>query len=269
MANLVAAGSIMVALQLPLHDIGTRLLFGFLLNLLVYLNNDFCDVDQDITSAKKGIERALYLKQHIKAAVGAQISILVVLTGLGVFYSYGLLIALVAGGGICWLYSRKLKRMPYLDVAAMILAGGLVPIVAFPLDSVLGWALVLALAIFSGCFESIQVMRDHDEDLASKVRTTAVRLGIPATMWMLRFFVIIAATYCTAVLNRYAGPVILLALFIPLDRTAVEQYWNRIRMITGVAWLGILVWIFLYGMSDGLLVSIDTSTVFDALTPVR
>ncbi|MBW2276468.1 MAG: hypothetical protein JRF63_03185, partial [Deltaproteobacteria bacterium] len=53
MANMFAAGAIMFALRLGWDDIAVRLGFGLLLNLLAYLTNDYCDVNQDLTSPNK------------------------------------------------------------------------------------------------------------------------------------------------------------------------------------------------------------------------
>ncbi len=160
MANMFAAVAIMLALRLDWDDMALRFGFGLLLNLLAYLTNDYCDVDQDLASPNKNTKSVRFLKEHMGAALGAQIGLAVVLAGIAIWWSPGLLVALVAGAGICWVYSWKLKRLPYVDVLAMITWGAAMPLVGVPLDSALGWILLGQLALFSACFESIQVIRE-------------------------------------------------------------------------------------------------------------
>ena len=179
------------------------------------------------------------------------------------------MIALVAGAGICWIYSWKLKRAPYVDVLAMITWGVAMPLVGFPLDSTIGWLLVGQLALFSACFESIQVIRDHDEDVESGVRTTAVRLGVPATQVLLRVFMVMVAAYASLFLHRYIGLALLLTLVLPLKRDAVDVYWNRQKALMGLVWLALIGWIFWTGSSYGWVAQFDTRDVIEALSFIR
>jgi 4-hydroxybenzoate polyprenyltransferase len=269
MANMFAAVAIMVALHLPFGELAVRFGFGILLNLLAYLTNDYYDVEQDLSSPNKDHTKARYLKDHMRAAIGAQVGLAIILAIIGVFWSNGLLVALVAGAGICWVYSWKLKRLPYVDVLAMISWGIAMPLVGFPLDSALGWALVLQLALFSACFESIQVLRDHDEDVRSGVRTTAVRLGIRRTLFLLKLFMVLAAAYAVLVLNLWFGLLLCATLFIPFRKETADRYWNKIRLVMGVAWLAIIGWIFWRGSSSGLLVSLSPEATISWLSWIR
>jgi 4-hydroxybenzoate polyprenyltransferase len=265
MANMFAAAAIMFALRLGWDDIAVRLGFGFLLNLLAYLTNDFYDVDQDLASPNKDHDKARYLKEHMGAAVGVQIALALILLGIAVWWSLGLLVALVAGAGICWIYSWKLKRVPYLDVLAMISWGAAMPLTGFPLDVILGWVLVGQLALFSACFESIQVIRDHDEDVRSGVRTTAVRLGVPATQVLLRVLMVLSAAYASLLLHRWIGLFLLVSVFLPLKKERADVYWNRQRMIMGIAWLAIVGWLWIFGESDGWLIGIKDTELIESL----
>ncbi len=269
MANMFAAGSIMLAIHLPFLDIVVRFGFGVLLNLLAYLTNDYYDVDQDLASPNKDHKKARYLKNHMGAAVFAQIAVAVLLAAVGLFWSRGLVVALIAGAGICWVYSWKLKRMPYVDVLAMISWGVAMPLIGFPLDCVLGWCLVVQLALFSACFESIQVIRDHDEDVSSGVRTTAVRLGVNRTKFLLRVFMILAAGYAILVLNKWLGLALLVTLFLPLKEEKADVYWNQVRFVMGIVWLAIIGWIYWHGSSSGLLFSIEPDQTLDGLNWIR
>jgi 4-hydroxybenzoate polyprenyltransferase len=265
MANMFAAAAIMLALGLGWLDMGVRFAFGVLLNLLAYLTNDYFDVDQDLESPNKDHAKTRFLKEHMRAALGAQIGLAVFLAAAAIAWSPDLLAALVCGAGICWIYSWKLKRVPYVDVLAMIVWGVTMPLVGLPLDRALGWLLVGQLALFSACFESIQVIRDHDEDLAKGVRTTAVRLGIPATRVLLRGFMILSAAYAALFLHRWIGLALLACLFLPLDPRRADVYWNRQRFLMGIVWLALIAWIWWTGAADGWLLGLDHGATIPCL----
>ncbi len=256
MANMFAAVAIMFAIHLPLVDVAVRFGFGILLNLLAYLTNDYYDVDQDLASPNKDHKKAAFLKEHMRAAVFAQVVLAIFLAVMGYLWNPGLVVALVAGGGICWAYSWKLKRYPYVDVLAMISWGMAMPLIGFPLDSLLGWCLVAQLALFSACFESIQIVRDHDEDVRSGVRTTAVRLGVKPTMFMLRLFMILSVVYAVLVLNQWFGLALIVTMLIPFNKDKTHIYWNKVRLTMGLVWLAMIGWIWWYGYTTGFLVSI-------------
>ncbi|HMJ13067.1 MAG TPA: UbiA family prenyltransferase [Polyangiaceae bacterium] len=257
MANLAAAGSIAVALHLHWLDIGIRTVFAFLLNVLVYLNNDYIDVAVDLQSADKDNEKTRFLHKHIRAAFWAQIALLLGLAAMAVVYDIGLLVPLIAGGGVCWWYSYQLKRCPYLDIVAMMIWGITMPLVGSPLLSVLGWCLALQLGLFSGVFESIQVVRDADEDSKEGVRTTAVVLGKSRTLWLARAIMVTVSVYAGLVLHPIAAVITLAALFVPFVPDNVERYWTRVKLVYGIAWLFICAWVFFKGQSSGLLWAIE------------
>ncbi|MFO8071620.1 MAG: UbiA family prenyltransferase [Polyangia bacterium] len=263
MANMFAAVAIMFALRLSWADAVVRIGFGLLLNLLAYLTNDYYDVEQDLASPNKDRRKSEYLAGHMKQAAAAQIVLALLLVGVALAWSPGLLVPLVLGGGICWIYSWKLKRYPYIDVVSMILWGVAMPMVGFPLDSTLGWALVGQLALFSACFESIQVIRDHDEDVASGVRTTAVRMGVPATRALLVFFMLVSAAYSVLLLHRWIGLALLVAPLIPFDRERTDRYWNRQRLVMGLVWLALIGWAFWFQGSHGWLLQVASDAVVD------
>jgi lycopene elongase/hydratase (dihydrobisanhydrobacterioruberin-forming) len=269
MANMFAAVAIMFAIHLPIQEMAVRFAFGLVLNLLAYLTNDYCDVDQDLSSPNKDHTKARFLKKHMRAAFVVQIVLFVFLGIVGFAWSKGLVIALLLGAGICWIYSWKLKRYPYVDVIAMISWGAAMPLVGFPLDSLLGWSLVMQLALFSACFESIQIVRDHDEDVRSGVRTTAVRWGIRSTMFLLRLFMLASAGYAILVLNRWFGMALLVALLIPFKRDNAAAYWNQVRVVMGLVWVAMVGWIYWYGASTGLLVSITPDETVPWLSFIR
>ena len=239
MANLAGALAIMVVLRLPLSDAWVRATFAALLNVLVYLNNDYHDVAIDARAPGKDAAKARFLADHLGAALRAQWILLAALCGLAVLCSPGLLLVLLAGGGTCWLYSAFFKHMPGLDVAAMAVWGVAMPLCGSPLDQPLGIALAGQLGLFSAVFETIQVVRDRESDQQQGVRTTAVVLGARGAFMLARGLMLLAAGYGALMLHPVAGAVAAAALLLPMregEREA-QQLWTRVKLIYGVAWL--------------------------------
>jgi 4-hydroxybenzoate polyprenyltransferase len=255
MANLVAAVAIMVVLRLPPVDVACRAAFAALLNLLVYLNNDYCDVEQDLAAGRESA-KTRFLAEHLRAALWVQLGLLAILVVTAALWNVELLLPVVAGGGMCVLYSAWLKRVPFADVAAMAAWGVGMTLVAFPLGSRLGWALVVELGLFSSVFETIQVIRDHSGDQASHVTTTAVRLGPERSLVLARVFMVLAAAYGLAVLERHVAVAMLAAPLVPFTAGDPGRYWTRVRLVLGLAWLGILAVIAVSGSSSGFLAQI-------------
>lgn len=237
MANLAAAVSIALALKLPASDVFVRAAFAFVLNALVYLNNDYIDIQIDLSSADKDRTKARYLADHKSAALVAQWTLVALLVITSLVHDLGLLVPLVAGGGICWWYSAQLKRRPYLDIGAMIVWGVTMPLCGTPVAHPVGLWMAIQLGLFSGVFEAIQVVRDADEDAHEHVRTTAVVLGKDRTMRLARMLMAASSAYAAAFLQPWAAAVSLLAFVVPFDERAVEQYWTRVKLIYGVSWV--------------------------------
>ena len=256
MANLAAAGSIAVALQLAPLDIGVRTAYAFLLNALVYLNNDYIDIAIDLESADKDATKARYLSDNRQAALFAQWFMVAALAVVAAFYDPGLFVPLVAGGGICWWYSAKLKHMPYLDILAMMIWGVTMPLCGSPVQNILGLAMAAQLGWFSGVFEAIQVMRDADEDAEEGVRTTGVVLGKRRTLMLARALMLASSLYAALFMHPAAALISAGALLVPFDDKAIERYWTRVKLVYGVAWLATIAWVFSHGETSGLLASI-------------
>jgi 4-hydroxybenzoate polyprenyltransferase len=262
MANLAAAVAIAVVLQLGVVEIVVRTLFAFVLNIVVYLNNDYIDIEIDLKSADKDAKKARFLADHLKEALVSQWAMVGLLAVFALAYDPGLLIPLVLGGGICWWYSALLKHRPYLDILAMMLWGLAMPLCGVPPTSKLGWALALLLGLYSAVFESIQVMRDADEDAEENVRTTGVVLGKKKTLLLARAGILLSATYAALVIHPVAASITALTLAIPFSEQRVERYWTLVKMVCGIAWLFICAWVYCKGHTAGLLWSIDRAANF-------
>lgn len=254
MANLAGAISISVSLHLAWTDVAVRALFAIGLNVLVYLNNDYLDVDIDLASADKDNAKTRYLAEHRGAALFAQLAIASLLGAIAWAYDPGLFVPLVAGGGICWLYSAYLKRLPFLDVLVMVVWGLTMPLTGVPLGSALGWGMAVLLGLFAGVFESIQVMRDANEDaVVEGVRTTGVVLGQRRTLALARGLMLLCCLYTAAVMHPLAALLLAGAFLVPFTPERIERYWTRVKLVYGAAWLFVCAWVYLHGQSDGLL----------------
>src|SRR6185503_9069001 len=152
--------------------------------------NDYYDVERDL-AAGRAPEKSRYLAEHRKAALGAQLGLALLLFALALYFSVELVLTTAVGAGLCWLYSARLKGVAYADIAAMAVWGIVMPLVAVPYTSRLGWALVIQLGLFSACFETIQVIRDADQDRQVGLETSAVRLGTPRSIRLLRGLMIL------------------------------------------------------------------------------
>jgi len=249
MANIAGALAIAFACHLSWDEIGYRGLFAFLLNLLVYLNNDWYDLDDDLASAAKDQTKNAYLRDHAGAAVVAQLGLLAVLLIMALAWGGGLLVALLAGGGVCWAYSAGLKRLPIFDVLAMIAWGVAMPLVGLAPGHPEGWVLLGQLGLFSGVFESIQVMRDHDADQAAGVRTTAVVLGPERAHLLARALMILAGVYAGALVAWWIAPLPILAALIPMQKPNIDGYWNRVRIALGLTMLAEAAFVYLGGLA--------------------
>ena len=258
MANLAGAVAIMAVLRLPPGDALIRTAFALVLNALVYLNNDYLDVDIDAQTPDKDRAKVLFLQAHKKTALRLQWALFGLLAVLACF-APGLWLALTLGAGICIAYSAWLKHVPGLDILAMGAWGFAMPLCGAPLDRALGLLLALQLGLMSAVFETIQVIRDHETDRDAGVRTTAVVLGKAKALWLARVLMLVSALYAALVLHPLAGVIAAGALFVPLGHSAVDAYWTRIKLISGVAWLCICALTFLTEQSHGLLGSVHAA----------
>ncbi|HTU57962.1 MAG TPA: hypothetical protein VMF89_06005, partial [Polyangiales bacterium] len=150
MANLAAVGSIALALRLPPFEIALRCAFAFLLNALVYLHNDYVDVERDLASPNKDASIARYLADNRRAAVYAQLLLLGMLAAGALSYDPGLFVPLIAASVICLWYSAQAKYMAGWDVVATTVGGVAMTLCGTPVTNHVGWLMTLQLGFFSG-----------------------------------------------------------------------------------------------------------------------
>jgi len=234
MANLAGAAALALALQLPFDELAIRLVFGLLLNLLVYLNNDFHDREVDLVASGREHDKTEFLVANVGAAIRAQLGLVAILLGLAIAWGGGLWMPLVVGGGVCWAYSAVLKRRPVVDVLAMMIWGVAMPMVGVPEDRLsVALPLLLLLGLYSGVFESVQVLRDHEPDRAHGVRTTAVALGPARTAVLVRVLGLASAVFAAKSFGIVVAVPTFVAAALPIRGHTPEKVWNRMRLLCG------------------------------------
>ena len=256
MANLASSLTIMLAVGLPHGDVVVRFLFALALNVVVYLTNDIYDVDADLACPDKDTNKAAFLHANRKSAWLAALMPVTVMVAIGFVYDHELLITLLIAGTACWAYSARLKRTAFLDLVTILVCGVAGSMLAFPFDSTLGWYLAGLLGLFAACFQTVQMVRDHDADAAFGTRTTAVVLGPKATIALQHVLLITSAVYASLMLHRWLGAALALAALLPLHAHQATQHWNRIRVALGLAWLAIIAWVTATGSTHGWLVQL-------------
>ncbi len=245
MANLAAATALALTLHLGPSETALRLVFGLLLNLLVYLNNDFHDRDDDLLASARDQDKTSFLVAHRDAAIRAQVGLAALLALVAAVADRGLWIPLLFGGGVCWAYSAVLKRRPVVDVAAMMAWGVTMSMVGVPPEHLrTATPLLVMLGLFSGVFESIQVLRDHDSDRDRGVRTTAVLLGPARCTMLARSIAAVAGLYVLIAFGALVALPTLVAAILPMRGRDPVRVWQRIRVLCGLTFVAacITVW---------------------------
>lgn len=253
MANVAAVACVMVALRLELTEMAVRLLLALVLNLFVYLANDYYDIEADLASSRKDRQKVLRLKAHKDTARLCQVLLVALVLGIGALWSRELFMTALVASGAGWAYSAKLKHVPIVDVLAVTVCGMAGGMVGSPLHRTEGWILAGLLGLFAAAFQTIQLVRDHDEDARFGIGTTAVRYGQAATVLLQRLLIAAAALYSFLLVHWWIGPLVLVAALLPFEARRADRHWNRVRLTLGVIWLATIGWVVSTGTLPGLL----------------
>jgi len=243
--NLLTSVSLMLAFRLPWDDVLYRSVFAAVLNIYVYLINDYCDIDRDLASPQKDHDKARYMARNRGAAVGALIGLAALLVAGALYHSELLLLAFAANTVVVYTYSRWFKRMPVADVLIMSVCGVTISLVGLPEGSLLGWKMVGLLGFICASFEVIQVIRDEPGDRRSGVTTTAVLLGARASAWIFRAIVLGAAAYGVFVIGSFVPLALAPAVLFPLSPDGASRTWDWCRVLFGGVWGGLLILVWL------------------------
>ena len=246
--NLAVTASMLVAFGIPLADAALRALIALLLNMYIYLINDYCDIWVDLASPQKDGSLVSFRSAHRQAtvlALGLEALALVGLAGLHwtLYASWLLPVALAANTVIIFAYSQWLKRIPVADVLIMAVAGASTTMVGVP-GTRLGLALLGLFALLCAGYQVIQLIRDYPEDERLELTTSAVFLGPARAAILFRLLALGSAVYGWWVVGSPICLPLALGVFFPLDVARAERAWDFARMLFGTVWLGLLGQIF-------------------------
>jgi 4-hydroxybenzoate polyprenyltransferase len=246
MNNLPVAISMMIALSMPWGDLLFRSAFALVLNVYVYLMNDYFDIAVDLASDQKDQPKVAFMAKHKGATLGAIAGLGVLLAAAALIHgSLVLTLCLLANTIIIGTYSAWLKRLPIVDILMMVLWGGAMQLVAVPdANQALAWKLIGLVSLLCACYEPIQVIRDEPDDRKHGLVTTAVLLGTRATAWIYRVLVLVTTAYGVLLLESPVCWGFALAALLPLEPSTARRSWDLARVIFGLAWLGILATIY-------------------------
>lgn len=272
--NLLTSASLMVALGFAGLDVAYRTLFAALLNVFIYLQNDYYDIELDLASPQKDQAKARFMADHRGAARAALAALATLLLLSALLHSTVLLIAFAVNALVVFVYSAWLKRWPLVDVAMMGIWGVTMAMVALPPGALpagiegalaspiqlpwlaassaatvaqlaLAWKLILLLGLLCAAFEVIQVVRDEPGDRETKIVTTAVLLGARGAAWLFRAIVVGTAAYGLFVVGAPVSLVLLVAVALPLTPERADRTWDLCRILFGLAWVAILALVWL------------------------
>src|SRR3989339_599996 len=105
--NLITSLSVMIALHLDIKDIIYRFCYALILNVYVYLINDFFDVACDLASPERASSKTRYLADHRRSAQFAILFLGGVLLLGGLYHSWLMFIAFCANTFLVGSYSAK------------------------------------------------------------------------------------------------------------------------------------------------------------------
>ena len=151
-----------------------------------YVINDYYDVKIDLINKPERVVVGKFMKRRVAMFFHVFFSIVGVL--LGFLVSWKLALINLLSGGLLWLYSNQLKRLPVVgNLSVAVLTGISIYIVHFIYGS--SHALVLAYSLFAFCFtmirEIIKDMEDLKGDSTFGCRTLPVVVGLRKTKWFI------------------------------------------------------------------------------------
>jgi 4-hydroxybenzoate polyprenyltransferase len=266
--NVLTSCSLMLALGLAPADLVYRTLYALLLNVYIYLMNDYYDIELDLASPQKDQAKARFMAEHRGAARGALVGLAALGAGAALVHSSVLVVAFVVNSAVVLVYSAWLKRWPLVDLVMMGLWGVTMALVALPEGALpdaigsllpariqltglaqgaasaaqiaLAWKLLGLLGLLCAAFEAIQVVRDEPGDRATAIVTTAVLLGVRGAAWLFRAIVVGAALYGWLAIGSPLALALGLALALPLTPERADRTWDLCRLLFGLVWVALL-----------------------------
>lgn len=248
--NLPVVITLAVAFRLPMLDILARAAIAVILNVLVYLTNDYLDIDIDLRGGDEPRAHTAYLAANRRGAQLALGLLCVLLCGAGlahqrIFDSWVPLIGAIGGAITVWAYSAWLKRQPVVDVLSMAVAGAFGSLVGIASAGTLGYRIAIFLGLVCGSFNAMQVLRDLQSDTAHGVRTTAVVFGPTVAALLYRGLMAAAAIYGVFAVSSWSALVLLAALPWRINSVSASRAWDIARIAGALSWVGLLAELYL------------------------
>jgi len=231
---------LLIAFHFSILDIIIRMAITLYINLLGYFINDYIDVEVDLANKDKDQSKALLIKEHKKTALALILCMSAVLIMATMFYSTHVCLSVVLLLLIVTIYTAKYKNKAFWDIIFIGLWGLALSSIAIP---AFGWQeiqLILLLFLFGCSFETVQTIKDYEEDKKFGLTTTPIVIGVPKTLLTLRVIYIISTVYALFILREPFG---ILLLFPLLFKTSQDMstYWTKLKISCGIVWLIIMV----------------------------
>lgn len=256
MKNFFAALSIMLVLKIEFASIFFRSIFSLCLNLIVYLHNDYCDLERDFRKDSISCSTMIINNNRILTR-RLLITGFALLFLVAILWDFMIVLAVIIGAGTCLIYSAKLKHIPILDIISIFFFGSGMTLIAVADDDYNVIFLVILLGFFASALQAIQLIDDYEQDRSNSLTTTAVFLGKTNTLWLARGWMFLTALYSVALLHRYISLLLFLSPILPLYENEVQDYRKKVILVFGLTWVGILSWLYFYDGYFGLIKIID------------
>ncbi len=144
-----------------------------------YIINDYYDIKIDLVNKPERVVVGRYLSRRMAIAAHTLLNILACFIGFYIYWKLGLLYMIVSFA--LWLYSRKLKSLPFMGNFIVATLTGLsvyLPAIVFPGNNTLALAYALFAFLISFIREVIKDVEDLKGDEAFHRRTLPVVLGV-------------------------------------------------------------------------------------------
>jgi len=144
-----------------------------------YIINDYYDIKIDLVNKPEKVVVGRYLSRRAAIAAHAIFNIVGCFIGFYIYWKLGVLYMIVSFA--LWLYSRKLKSLPFLGnfiVAALTGLSVYLPAIVFPGNNNLALAYALFAFLISFIREVIKDVEDLKGDEAFHRRTLPIVLGV-------------------------------------------------------------------------------------------
>ncbi len=151
-----------------------------------YIINDYYDIKIDLVNKPERVVVGRYLSRRMAIAMHTTLNVLACIIGFYIYWKLGVLYVIVSFA--LWLYSRKLKSLPFAGNFLVALLTGLsvyLPAIVFQGSNTLALAYALFAFLISFIREVIKDIEDLRGDKAFHRRTLPIVLGVPKVKYIL------------------------------------------------------------------------------------